>query len=138
MFRSVSGLKRKHIYLYIGCVYTARISYLLVGVLNMSDRVFLSKCFLDEPVINRSTSGDFFLFSSESIYRGIFLEVNFIFSFFAFSFKLKLVLFQISIYQRKKMFRILNKSLQSCSVGLKLNQQAIFIISWLLTLSNIH
>lgn len=89
MFRSVSGLKRKHIYLYIGCVYTARISYLLVGVLNMSDRVFLSKCFLDEPVINRSTSGDFVLFCSESIYRGIFLEVNFIFSFFAFSFKLK-------------------------------------------------
>lgn len=124
----MSGLKRKHIDLYIGCVYTARISYLLVGVLNMSDRVFLSKCFLDEPVINRSTSGDFVLFSSESIYRGIFLEVNFIFSFFAFSFKLKLVLFQISIYQRKKMFRILNKSLQSCSVGLKLNQQAIFII----------
>lgn len=104
----------------------------------MSDRVFLSKCFLDEPVINRSTSGDFVLFCSESIYRGIFLEVNFIFSFFAFSFKLKLVLFQISIYQRKKMFRILNKSLQLCSVGLKLNQQAIFIISWLLTLSNIH
>lgn len=138
MFRSVSGLKRKHIYLYIGCVYTARISYLLVGVLNMSDRVFLSKCFLDEPVINRSTSGDFFLFCSESIYRGIFLEVNFIFSFFAFRLNLKLVLFQISIYQRKKMFRILNKSLQSCSVGLKLNQQAIFIISWLLTLSNIH
>lgn len=91
MFRSVSGLKRKHIDLYIGCVYTARISYLLVGVLNMSDRVFLSKCFLDEPVINRSTSGDFVLFSSESIYRGIFLEVNFIFSFSAFSFKLKSV-----------------------------------------------
>lgn len=87
----MSGLKRKHIDLYIGCVYTARISYLLVGVLNMSDRVFLSKCFLDEPVINRSTSGDFVLFSSESIYRGIFLEVNFIFSFFAFSFKLKSV-----------------------------------------------
>lgn len=89
MFRSVSGLKRKHIDLYIGCVYTARISYLLVGVLNMTDWVFVSKCFLDELVINRSTSGDFFLFCSESIYRGIFLEVNFIFSFFAFSFKLK-------------------------------------------------
>lgn len=55
----------------------------------MSDWVLFSKCFLDEPVINRSTSGDFVLFSSESIYRGIFLEVNFIFSFLAFSFKLK-------------------------------------------------
>lgn len=91
MFRSVSGLKRKHIDLYIGCVYTARISYILVGVLNMSDWVLFSKCFLDEPVINRSTSGDFVLFCSESIYRGIFLEVNFIFSFSAFSFKLKSV-----------------------------------------------
>lgn len=57
----------------------------------MSDRVFLSKCFLDEPVINRSTSGDFVfvLLWKYLSAGGIFLEVNFIFSFLAFSFKLK-------------------------------------------------
>lgn len=100
MFRFVLGLKWKYIDLYIGCVYMVWIFYILVGVLNMFDWVLFFKCFLDEFVINWLISGDFVLFCFESIYWGIFFEVNFIFSFLVFLFKFKFVL-DIDLLKKK-------------------------------------
>lgn len=80
----------------------------------MFDWVFFFKCFLDEFVINWLISGDFFLFCFESIYWGIFFEVNFIFSFFVFLFKFKIgygFVLDIDLLKKKKLFRILNKFL---------------------------
>lgn len=102
MFRFVLGLKWKYIDLYIGCVYMVWIFYLLVGVLNMFDWVFFFKCFLDEFVINWLISGYFFLFFFESIYWGIFFEVNFIFSFLVFLFKFKIgIVLDIDLIKKK-------------------------------------